>query len=192
MRFVDVFVDDGDVQPSVYPIDTIIGEQEVPSRGVNVAQYLKNGRKLTVPQMRIDKSSHRCQLRHTAWSIPSLLLGTKVMSTTSSQGMPADSFEFLSELGFWGISDVASYHGWRCIWMTIRRRGNKVYEFRWVWWGIATEADGERNPVAKMIRMVEIWSRYILRQSHGMIAADVVDARRVVTMSMMKTWEEEI
>jgi len=28
MRFVDVFVEDGDMKPSVYPINTIVGEEQ--------------------------------------------------------------------------------------------------------------------------------------------------------------------
>jgi hypothetical protein len=100
MGLVDIFVEDGNMQPSVYPIDPVVSEQKVARKRVNVAQYMKTRRKLTVAQMRINRNNHRCQCHRTAWSIPSLLLGTKVMSTASSQGRPADSFEFLGGLGF--------------------------------------------------------------------------------------------
>lgn len=100
VRLMDIFVKDGNMQPSVYPIDTIVSEQKVASRRVNVAHYMKTGRKLTVAQTRIDRNNHMCQVHRTTWNIPSLLLGTKVMSTASSQGRPVDSFEFLGGLGF--------------------------------------------------------------------------------------------
>jgi len=189
---MDIFVKDGNMQPSVYPIDTIVSEQKVASRRVNVAHYMKTGRKLTVAQTRIDRNNHMCQVHRTTWNIPSLLLGTKVMSTASSQGRPVDSFEFLGGLGFWGISDVASYHGWRYIWRTVQRIENKVCGSRWVSGRTATESAVGCSPWARRRRIVETGNCPILRRRRDVIAVDAVDVRRAGSMLMMRTQEEEI